>query len=344
MIAGWTWTWPDYWPWLLGLGLAAGWTCWRARRRRVHVQALLGPRDSDVAGRVVGGGLRFGLAGLGCAAVLLALLQPQAPAADAEPEQPSYVIALDVSWSMAAQDVGPSRLARAVADVGELAELARGARVGLVAFSGDARLVVPLTADLHALHARAERLVPGAELLGGTDLGAAILAGVEALAGGAVAAGGIDRPTGNAIAGEIGSVLVLTDGEDFAGVGRVAAERARERGVEVHCVGYGTEVGSKIAVTTENGQEYLRDETGAEIVSALDPATLGDLATAGGGEFRIAGADNPLLALHRGRLTERAAEVRAVSGRVALTPRFQWPLLAALLSWMLLLLVPERRR
>ncbi len=332
MIA-WSFAVPVWWPWLLVLPVCVGIAWRRVRGRAERANALLGPRERRLAGGRRTTVARFLVASLAAAALALAWLRPVGDERVGEAAGPEFVIALDVSWSMAAQDVRPARLSRAVADLLDLADNAPGARGGLVAFAGQARLLVPLTGDLTALHQRAERLEPGAELAGGTDLGAAIDAGVAAL-----------QRAGSAH----GSVVVLTDGEDFAGTGRAAAERAQAAGIVVHCLGYGTEIGSKIAVDDGAGsQSYLQDSAGVDVISALDPATLELLAEAGGGTFALAGGDaNALTDLYAGALVPRArtADLRTAAAEGQLVQRFQWPLLLAVVLWMLRLLMPERRR
>lgn len=328
MTATWTFAVPGWWPLLLLLPLVAAVGLWRQRRRAVRLREVLGEREPQLAGRPAHAALRAAAALFALACLALAWLRPVAGVEAGDAAGPDFVVALDVSWSMAAQDVPPSRLAAAVAELERLAPQARGARAGLVAFAGEARLLVPLTTDLTAVTGVAQRLAPGAELRGGTDLGAAIDAAAAAL----LRAGSRG-----------GSVVVLTDGEDFGGAGRVAAENAAARGVAVHCLGFGTVTGSKIAVDDEGGQTFLRDVDGNEVVSQLEPATLAAMAAAGGGEYGSGAERGSLTALYAEGLVPRARELAVDEVDTALAHRFQWPLLAALLLWMLRLVIPERR-
>jgi len=319
---------PAWWPVLLVLPVVAAVGVWRQRRRARVVHDALGPRAERLLGAETNTAVRRLLALLALVCLAVAFLQPVAGDEDAEPAGPDIFVGLDVSWSMAAQDLQPSRYRSAVAEIAALAAGARGARLGLVAFAGEARLLVPLCTDIQAVAAVADRLAPGAELRGGTDLGAAIDAAVEALERAGSAAG---------------NIVLLTDGEDFAGKGLAAAARARARGVVVHCIGYGTDIGSKIAVEDEGGQSFLRDASGEEVISQLDPEVLTALAAAGGGEYGSGAEPGALGSLYDNRMLPRARDVAVATAGAQLAHRFQWPLLAAFVLWMLRFVIPERR-
>lgn len=320
---------PWWWPLLLLLPVAV-WIGWRrAVRRRALQRRTFGGTEHRLLGVPTLVGARA-LLGVGfVVALAIALLRPVGGTESGEPAGPDVVFCLDVSWSMAAQDVPPARLRRAVAAIEATAAAAPGARFGLVAFAGEARLLVPLSKDLDAVTVMAGQLAPGAELRGGTDLGAAIGLAAVALQRGLAGAG---------------SVVLLTDGEDFGDAGRDAAASARAAGLIVHCLGYGTATGSKIAVETEAGQQFLRDASGVEVISALDDTTLRAVAAAGGGDYAAGTDPNALTALYRDRLQPRAAAAVRGDADHIVGHRFQWPLLAALLLWMLRRLMPERSR
>ena len=175
------------------------------------------------------------------------------------------VLAFDVSQSMLARDVPPSRLARARAVAeGLLAELAEGDRAALVAYAGRGVLLTPLTPDKDALRA----LVPALD----TDLmeagGSRLEAGVEAAA--AAFRGASVRPR---------VIVVLGDGEDPERAAPVDAARAAAVGARVVGAWFGREDGA--SVPTPAGA--LRDASGREVRSRADPETLEALARATGG-------------------------------------------------------------
>lgn len=318
-----------WWPLLLlvPLLLAGGaWLSARARRRR---QQLLGARATALVGRRVHRFARAGGAAAALAAAALALLQPAWGEGDGPPAAPDVLLCLDVSRSMAARDQAPSRLAAAQQQIERLAAGCLGTRLGLVAFAGDARLLVPLTTDAAAVAAVAATLAPGAVGRGGTDLGAAVDTALAALQR-AGAAGG--------------SIVVLSDGEDFAGAGAAAAARARAARVEVHCLGFGGEAGSKVVVAAPGGELFLQDAAGDDVVTRLEREGLVAIAAAGGGGYEHAADADTLSCLHAERLAPRALAAAVRAGARLPAHRYQWFLLAAIGFWMLRRWLPEWRR
>lgn len=286
----------------------------RASDRR---RGLLAGERPAAPGRRRGGSGLFA-AGVLCAAA--ALLDPAfgGEAAALERRGADVVLALDVSRSMEARDVAPSRLEAARGEIGTLVRGAPGDRFGLVAFTGEARVLVPLTEDGPGLAAMAD-LADGLGFpTGGTDLGAALEEALRLLEAGGGGAGG--------------AVILLTDGEDHGGRGRAAAERCRERGAAVHVLGIGTARGGKIPLAGEGGEAFLRDASGREVVTALDGESLRALAAAGGGVYAEGGrGGGAALDLHRRRILPRARAARAAGEGGGPERRFQWPLLLSLL-------------
>jgi len=239
------------------------------------------------------------------------------------------LVCLDVSRSMLARDFAPSRLERAQNELAALAGRAGGDRLGLVAFAGEARLVAPLTRDPVGFMELVRKADPLSVRVGGTDLGAALRVALDALP---------SRSRGQEV------VLLLTDGEDHEGRGERMARAFQERGVKIHCIGIGTERGGKIPIESEDGETYLRDSDGREVVSALDPTSLRRIATATGGEYvDAASVALPLVALYEDRIRSLARQ--GYTGEERTTPgnRFQWPLLIALLLWACELSLTDRR-
>ena len=308
--------WPEALPLLLLVPLAglSFWALDRARARRLA--PAVGPRAPMLA-PVRRRRVWFTLALL-CA--VLAVLQPAwgGGARALDSRGLDILVCLDVSRSMLARDLEPSRLERARREISALAERTEGDRLGLVVFAGDARLAVPLTRDMDSFRELVGLAGPLSVMRGGTDLGAALSTALGS--------------------GDPDVVLLLTDGEDHEGKGRQVAETA---GVPVHCVGLGSRRGAKIPVDGA----FLRDRTGAEVVSALDPATLRRIAAATGGSFRDAHArPRALVELYEERILPMARETLEAKERRERENRFQWPLLAAFLFLMVDLWLHDRRR
>jgi Ca-activated chloride channel family protein len=282
------------------------------RRRARRGAALVGGRHVRSPG-ALRTGVRSTLVAVGTLAAGLALADPRRGPPVAERRLRAYdvVVCLDVSRSMLAADVAPTRLARARAEIETLVREAPGDRYALVVFAGEARVVAPPTRDGAALLELMASTGPDLPLLGGTDLGAALRRAGELL----------ERVPADS-AGR--SVLLVTDGEDHGGAGGVAARELAGAGVVVSVLGLGSPRGAKIPL--DGGARFLRDADGVEVVSRLDASGLAALAEAGGGAFEVAtgaGSADRLLALQRAgarRLYERAPapDERGLRASVAL--------------------------
>jgi Ca-activated chloride channel family protein len=175
------------------------------------------------------------------------------------------VLLFDVSRSMDATDVPPSRLARARALAASvLARLGPEDRVALAAFAGRGVLLTPLTPDFAAL----DEMLPSldSELIqpGGSDLGAGIVAATSAFEAAS------ERPR---------VVLALADGEDPVAQGDTGASAAQRAGARVVGVALGSETGAVIP----DGGSTLQDASGRPVLSRRDATRLAALAAATGG-------------------------------------------------------------
>jgi Ca-activated chloride channel family protein len=186
------------------------------------------------------------------------------------------VVLLDLSKSMLAPDVQPSRIERAKADLLELLEAVQGDRVGLVAFAGRAELRCPLTFDYGFFRHVLGQLEVGSVALGGTHIADAIFKGLDCYRD--------DFPNHKAI-------LLITDGEDNEGLVDDAIEKARQRGVKIFAVGIGdANEGRRIPVLGPNGERlYLQDRSGQEVWTKLNPVLLQKAAKLTGGAYVAAG-------------------------------------------------------
>jgi len=226
------------------------------------------------------------------------------------------VLCLDTSRSMLAQDLRPSRLERAKREVVGLLDHLRGDRVALVAFSGDARDVAPLTRDRQTLERLLAFVTPEDNHEGGTNLAAAIDHALELF----------DGRTGAHEA-----VVLLTDGEDLEGEAAARADEASRRGIRIFVVGVGTEAGGKIPIVEGGVSSFLRDENGQEVVTRLERESLVALAEKTGGDF-LSAEESPtaLEDLYRARVSRiQGREIEGGERRVPYD-RFQWPLALAL--------------
>jgi Ca-activated chloride channel family protein len=252
--------------------------------------------------------------------IVVALARPQwgrveeAAGADAPGE---VMIALDLSRSMLAKDVAPSRLERARALAARLAEELPDRRVGLIGFAGSAYLLAPASEDRAVLRAYLPRMRPEHMPEPGTDFAALVEVAVAAFS-----------PV------EQGRTLVvLSDGEAEPGAweSRLAALQGRD--VRIITVGIGTEGGA--SVPGPPGKPLL-SPAGAPVVSRLNPATLQAMASATGGRYLDLSHARELPTLVRTASARPSASGRqAADGRTVRADQFAWFVGAALilLAW-----------
>ncbi len=300
---------PQSWPLPLAVGVV-GWLLEVAERRREARRcAALGEAPPT---------RRRGLATLAMVLAASAFLEPARGQGEAPlSARPDLVVCLDVSRSMLATDASPSRLAAAQAALVKMATAGQGERLALVLFAGVAQLAVPLTDDAAAFAEQVEVASPDRVARGGSDLAAAIDVALVAL---------------RAAESRGGAIVLLTDGEDLSRAVAVAdaAQRCRERGVVLHAVGFGSPEGRKIALPTAQGERFLVDREGREVISRLDEPGLAWLAEATGGSYVAAReTDAPLDAIVS--KIRRSSPPRFDASAAAVRPLFQWLLVAALL-------------
>ncbi|HEX4825646.1 MAG TPA: VWA domain-containing protein [Candidatus Polarisedimenticolaceae bacterium] len=241
------------------------------------------------------------------------------------------VIVLDTSLSMAAADVTPSRLARAVHEASTLIDRTEGDRVGLVTFAGAPALACPLTVDHEAVRLFLDAVDVEAVSVPGTALADAIREGIRAL--------GPPPAEGSEAKGR--ALVVVSDGEDHEGGLEGIVDGLKRAGVVVYAIGTGTEQGAPIP--TGPSGAYKKDAEGKLVTTRLDERPLRTLALDSGGKYYRATAAG-------GEVDEIASALAAMdatgAGTVLKTrwaERFQIPLAFALLALFAEVLISERR-
>ena len=327
---------PELWFGVLGAGLLLAVASWGiARRRRTLASAVPSARRTAFAPTAARGRgvLRAVLATLALVAVTFAAMGPVRgfTLREAVSRGIDLVVCVDTSRSMLAEDLRPSRIERARREVRGLLDALRGDRVALVAFSGDARDVAPLTHDTATLSGLLDVIDPIDNRVGGTDLAVALEHALTLF----------DGRTGSHEA-----IALVTDGEDLEGRALDVARAAKERGIRVFVVGVGTSGGGKIPLRLRDGSMgFLRGPDGEEVVSRLDGTTLQRLASETGGDYlSTESSAAPLVELYRQRISK--LEGRSLTGGMERIPhdRFQWPLVVALVCMVAELGLRERRR
>ncbi|MCB1229504.1 MAG: VWA domain-containing protein [Verrucomicrobiae bacterium] len=241
------------------------------------------------------------------------------------------VFAVDTSRSMLAEDVVPNRLERAKLAITDFVEKLNGDRVGLIPFAGNAFSLCPLTLDYDAFFQSLDALDTNIIPHQGTDLATAV-------------------EEANRLFDKEGNnhriLILITDGEDLQGAVMDAVASAKEKGMTIHTVGVGDPAGALIPLTQPDGsQDFVRDQNGEPVKTALDEATLKQIATATGGIYAPLGnAGQGLETIYQEKL--RLVPKSELNQRLDRIPleRFEWPLAAAILLLFFEFLMGDRRR
>lgn len=176
------------------------------------------------------------------------------------------IIALDISNSMLAQDVVPSRLEKSKMLVESLVDNFTNDKIGLVVFAGDAFVQLPITNDNVSAKMFLHDISPSLITTQGTDLARAINLSASSF----TQQQGVGR-----------AIIVITDGEDHEGGAEEAVKAARKKGINVFILGIGNNKGAPIPL----GGDYLKDASGNVVMSALNEDMCRSLAQAGSGSY-----------------------------------------------------------
>jgi len=180
------------------------------------------------------------------------------------------VIALDVSNSMLAADIIPSRLERAKQAISQLVDQLREDRIGLILFAGDAYTQIPITTDYISAKMFLSTIGPDMVPKQGTAIGAAIR-----LASGSFTPG----------EGKSRAIIIITDGENHEDEPLKEAEEAAKAGIVIHTIGIGSREGVPIPLSTSGRKDYLKDQDGTTVITRLDEEILKKIAVTAGGHY-----------------------------------------------------------
>lgn len=198
---------------------------------------------------------------LALAAIIVAIVRPQWDYVHKETESSGMdiVFAIDVSKSMDAQDMMPSRLMRAVIQISAFLEQVQTDRIGIITFAGVATLECPLTDDYEAVKIVLGSLSTNNIPKPGTNIGAALELAADAFV------------TGQ----QQNTLILISDGEDLEGAATAQAKLLKAKGVRIHTMGVGS----------PEGYVITHPETGQEVISKLDEASLTELSRITDGEY-----------------------------------------------------------
>jgi Ca-activated chloride channel family protein len=299
--------------WLVALApLVLGFLMLRERRRERIARRFIAERLRGVANPA-----RWIRPYLTTAAMLFAVLALAGPRAgfrmvEIEQREANRVLAIDLSQSMAAEDIGTSRLSAAKAIARRIIEAHPG-RIALIAFEGGAEVVAPLTSDSDAVIALLDTLQPGELTQPGSDIGTAILASLRL----------IEREVA-----EKADVVLISDGEDQGSRLEDSLREAKLRGIEVSTIVVGSGDGSTIPAP--NGGRELRDTSGQIVTTYARADVLEPIARETGGMF----FENPFSLRALDPLIAHTIDGGATRKNVRMpVDRFQWPLALAFLAF-----------
>lgn len=203
--------------------------------------------------------------------IVLALCQPHLKTKEVTVERRGIdiMIAVDVSKSMLAKDIAPSRLDKAKFELATLVDHLKQDRIGIVAFAGDAFIQCPLTLDKSAVKLFLSSISPNLIPTGGTAIGPAIQASLKAF---------------NSKEKDFKAIILLTDGEDHGSNPLGAAKKAKEQGARIFTIGLGTPDGSTVPGESPS-EGFKKNRQGQVVLSKLDEGLLKQIAKETGGNY-----------------------------------------------------------
>jgi Ca-activated chloride channel family protein len=217
--------------------------------------------------------LKYLLQLLAVLALVIGIARPQfgSKLREVKREGIEIIIALDVSNSMMAEDIQPSRLERAKQAISKLVDQMINDKIGLIVFAGKAYVQMPITTDYVSAKMFLSTISTDIVPVQGTAIGAAIDLGMNSFT---------PSPQSSK------ALIVITDGENHEDDAVKAAQLAAEKGIKVCTIGIGHPEGAPVPVTGPGGQKaYLKDREGNTVVSKLDEKTLQQIAAAGNGVY-----------------------------------------------------------
>ena len=225
--------------------------------------------------------LKFYLLAVALVLIVFALARPQIGSRLEKSDTTGIevMMVLDVSNSMLATDVAPSRIENAKMMLSKLIDQMPDNKVGLIVFSGDAVVQLPMTADNVSAKMFLSTITTKSVANPGTAVGTALDLAIKSF-------GEENKDIGR-------SIILLTDGENHEDDAVAAAKLAREKGIMVNVVGFGSPQGSPIPV--QGTMSFWKDKEGNVVVSKLNEQMCQQIAQAGDGVY--VRADNSNIAL-----------------------------------------------
>lgn len=181
------------------------------------------------------------------------------------------LIAVDLSQSMNASDVQPTRLEKVKFELKNIVNAFSSDRIGLIIFSSEAFMQCPLTYDQNALNLFIETLHTGLVPNTGTNLAPPLQLAMDKL----------DDQNAPVTQPSSKIIILISDGEDFGEERRAIVDEIEDRNIRLFTLGVGTEEGSKILTP----QGYKKDRQGRDVITKLNPVALKNIARETDGEY-----------------------------------------------------------
>lgn len=287
--------------------------------------------------------IKLALISLGLGFLIIALANPQMGSTLAEGEERGIdmAVCIDVSNSMMAQDMKPSRMARSKQVVLNLMNKLGGDRVSLVVFAGRSFIQMPLTNDYSATKMFLEQINTDLINEQGTAIGDAIEKGMATLGYGEN--GNADQPEWEP--NKSRAILIISDGENHEDDAVEAAKQAAKQGIMVCCIGIGSPSGGQIPITDRRGKivDWRKDSEGNIITTHLNEEMLKDIAKAGNGIYVHAGNGNAAVDDIIKQISKLEGQKFGAAQFSSYKSQYQYPLAAGLLFLLLEVFIFERR-
>ncbi len=275
--------------------------------------------------------LKFSIVLLAMAAMIIGLVNPKigTKMETVKREGIDIVFAIDVSKSMLAQDIAPSRLEKSKQVVSQIINSLGSDRIGIVAYAGSAFPVLPITTD----YSVAKMFLQGMN----TDMVSSVGTSLEDAI--KLSAGYFDKKSKtNKL------IILISDGEDHEGGAEDAAEEATNAGIKIITIGIGTEKGGPIPLK-RNGvvESFKRDQNDEVVVTKLNQESLREIAKATKGGYVYGGNTKEVLEYVQKAL-DNIEKTEFESTQMAdFQSQFQWFLGFAFLLLLIDVLLLERK-
>lgn len=235
-------------------------------------------------------GIKFVLFLLAFSLLIIGLSDPQVGTKmeEAKRSGSDVIVLLDVSNSMLAGDLAPSRLENAKRAISQMIDNMHNDRIGIVIFAGEAYVQLPITTDHSAAKLFLDNINTNIVPIQGTAIGAAVEMGLK---------------TFDEVSGTSKAMILMTDGENHEDDAVSAAQTASKKGVVVHVVGLGSPEGAPVPIYRDGKPAgFHNDESGHPVVSKLNEEMGKEIAVAGKGVYVRASNANSGLALIMGEI------------------------------------------